>query len=153
MSENLPIGSLEPEIPKSSSFGLSLAHVSFFFLGVLGSFFAVPSFLPARAQGQLTACKSNCKNLATALEMYASDNKGVYPLTLDPLVTGNYLRSLPTCPSAYRDTYTDYTTFRKHTSFRFSCVGNNHSKAYAGFPGPCDNLPAYDAERGLRDHP
>ena len=39
----------------------------------------VPNFLKARAQGQLTACKSNCKNLATALEMYASDNGGRYP--------------------------------------------------------------------------
>ena len=153
MSENFPIGTFEPEAPKASSFGRSLAHISFFFLGFFGSFFTVPGFLPARGQGQLTACKSNCKNLATALEMYSTDNKGLYPATLDPLISGNYLRLLPTCPAACRDTYTDYFVFKKHTSFRFSCVGNNHAKAYTGFPGSCDNLPAYDAEMGLKDHP
>jgi len=83
----------------------------------------------------LTACKSNCKNLATALEMYSTDNKGLYPITLDPLITGNYLRLIPTCPAAGRDTYTDYRTFKRRTSFRFSCVGNNHAKAFSGFPG------------------
>ena len=153
MSENLPIGSLEPEVPKTSSFGRSLAHISFFFLGFFGSVSALPDFLPPRAQGQLTACKSNCKNLATALEMYSSDNKGLYPINLDPLVTGNYLRTIPTCPTVGRVTYTDYMSFKKHTSFRFSCVGNNHAKAYSGLSGRFDNFPSYDAENGLLDHP
>jgi len=153
MSENLPLGSLEPETPKPSSFWSGISHVSFFFLGFFAALCALPEFLPPRAQGQLTACKSNCKNLATALEMYSTDNKGLYPVTLDPLITGNYLRNIPTCPAAGRDTYTDYMTFRRRTNFRFSCVGNNHAKAYSGFPGSCENLPAYDAETGLKDHP
>ena len=37
----------------------------------------VPNFIRARAQGQLTACKSNLKNIGTALEMYSTDNSAV----------------------------------------------------------------------------
>lgn len=103
--------------------------------------------------GPLTACKSNCKNLATALEMYASDNHGQYPDGLESLIPGNYLKSLPTCPSAQAMSYTDYYAFNHRTNFRFSCVGNNHGKAYAGFKGDSTNYPAYDANQGLLDHP
>ena len=45
----------------------------------------LPNFLAARASGQLAACESNIKNLATALEMYATDNKGDYPPSLEYL--------------------------------------------------------------------
>ena len=41
----------------------------------------VPNFIRARAQGQLTACKSNLKNIGTALEMYSTDNGGRFPTT------------------------------------------------------------------------
>ena len=36
----------------------------------------VPNFIRARAQGQLTACKSNLKNIGTAMEMYSTDWSG-----------------------------------------------------------------------------
>ncbi|MBT9583879.1 hypothetical protein IV102_11075 [bacterium] len=103
--------------------------------------------------GPLTACKSNCKNLATALEMYASDNRGQYPASLESLIPGNYLKSLPTCPGAQSMSYTDYHAFNHRTHFRFSCVGNNHGNAYTGFSADSTNYPRYDAEEGLLDHP
>lgn len=65
----------------------------------------VPNFLRARAQSQLSACEANEKSLATALEMYSTDNNGNYPTgaLLTPgvltLITPTYLRTLPTCPA------------------------------------------------------
>lgn len=105
--------------------------------------------------GQLTVCKSNCRNLATALEMYASDNDGYYPDRLEPaLMQGNYLKSIPTCPAAGKATYSEsYHTYKHRNHFRFSCSGNNHGKAYTGFNAASEDFPTYDAEQGLLDHP
>ena len=63
----------------------------------------VPNFIRARAQGQLTACKSNLKNIGTAAEMYSTDWSGKYSsyVTLTP----NYLKVGPKCPTAGSDTY------------------------------------------------
>lgn len=65
----------------------------------------IPNFLRARAQGQLTACKSNLRNIATACEMYAADHRGENPPDLDTLTTPTgvegeevYMTELPTCP-------------------------------------------------------
>jgi len=57
-----------------------------------------------------SACKSNLKNIATALEMYATDNRGRYPTGLDQLLQPPtpYLKQIPTCPAAGRSTYGDY---------------------------------------------
>lgn len=117
-------------------------------VGALTMPILVPNFMKARGQGQLTACKSNEKNIATALEMYASDNGGKYPADLKPLTTGNYLRTIPTCPSASRDTYSE--SYRMQTApdvFSFYCSGLNHSPMLPA------NLPGYNAERGLIDRP
>jgi len=117
----------------------------------------VPNFLKARAQGQLTACKSNCKNIATALEMYASDNGGRYPSTgalATKLTAGNYLKLIPSCPAAGTNLYSGvYMSTQTPDSFSFYCSGNNHGKAYTGFNLDATNYPQYDAEQGLLDHP
>lgn len=104
--------------------------------------FTNPRGYRSRSGGQLTACKSNCKNIATALEMYASDHKGHYPARLEDLLPGNYLRSLPTCPAAGRTTYENYQVTVKPDNFSFACCGDNHPNA-----GP--NLPRYHSETGL----
>ena len=108
----------------------------------------VPNFIKARGQGQLTACKSNEKNIATALEMYASDNVGRYPGDLKPLMSGNYLRSIPTCPAAGKDTYSEsYQVHATPDMFSFYCSGHNHGDLLpAGYP-------QYNAEMGLIDRP
>ncbi|MBS2034733.1 hypothetical protein JST97_07090 [bacterium] len=107
----------------------------------------VPNFMKARGQGQLTACKSNEKNLATALEMYASDNAGRYPTSMAPL-SPMYLKQIPTCPAASTDTYSEtYQMRATPDGFSFYCRGNHH-----GTLAP-ENYPAYNAETGLIDHP
>src|ERR1700722_14687830 len=70
----------------------------------------VPNFIRARAQGQLSSCESNEKNIGTAMEMYSTDNSGRYTTAFAGSgasgMTPNYLKVIPTCPSAGTDTYT-----------------------------------------------
>lgn len=70
-----------------------------------------------RHPGQWTACRTNLKNLASALEMYSTDYSGQYPESLERLLAGNYLKTLPTCPAAGHMTYTDYQVSRNPTIF------------------------------------
>ncbi len=106
----------------------------------------VPNFIRARAQGQYTACKSNLKNVATALEMYSTDAAGRYPAALITLTNGErYLRSLPTCPSRGTDTYKDvYEAASNPDKYTVYCSGTNHSEVDAGA-----NKPAYNSTSGL----
>jgi hypothetical protein len=151
--EGAPLASIEPD-PESKGSSWSLWLVGSAAVGAIFlSCTLVPNFLKARTRGQLTACKSNCKNLATALEMYASDNSGYYPDRLEVLTTGNYLKMIPTCPAAGRMTYTNYEVSHKPQLFSFACCGNNHKRGYAGFAGSSENYPRYHAEKGLIDHP
>ncbi|MCA9780995.1 MAG: hypothetical protein KC800_29955, partial [Candidatus Eremiobacteraeota bacterium] len=71
-----------------------------------GAAIVVPNFFRARNQGQLTACKSNLKNIGTALEMYSTDYNGHYPDNLE-FLTPNYLLSIPKCPAADKETYSE----------------------------------------------
>lgn len=104
----------------------------------------VPNFVKARGQGQLTACKSNLKNIATASEMYASDYEGRYPKNLGQL-TPNYLRIIPNCPAAQEDTYSAaYQSAASPDRFTVYCSGDHHSQV--GTPA---NYPQYNSEEGL----
>lgn len=105
-------------------------------------------FLQAQARGQLSQCKTNLKNIATGLEMYASDNWGRYPKRLETLVQQRYLKSLPTCPAARTVTYLDYRSTATPDSFSFSCTGENHWLAWRADGKHRPNYPDYDAERG-----
>lgn len=110
--------------------------------------------LPGAPQGydrspyDLTACKSNLKNIGTACEMYATDHKGRYPASLAQLSPA-YLRSTPTCPAAARDTYSgSYQAQAQPASYAFCCQGHFHQKAYQQA-----NHPAYNSVRGLVSDP
>jgi type II secretion system protein G len=105
----------------------------------------VPNFLKARAQGQLTACQSNLKNMGTALEMYSTDNAGRYPDALSKLVS-DYLKSVPTCPAAGSDTYTSgYTNATAPDNCTMYCGANVHKSAGIATA----NYPQYTASGGL----
>lgn len=73
----------------------------------------VPNFMRAREASRLTACKSNLKNISTAVETYSNDYDGLYPGSGTNLVPidanqGNGINTLQTqyiqktllCPSA-----------------------------------------------------
>lgn len=110
----------------------------------------VPNFVRARARGQLTACKSNLKNISTALEMYSTDFSGKYPASLD-LVVPNYLKTLPICPSGGEKTYRAYfgstiphNPQRYQDYYYIECYGENHTTVSVD-----GNYPAYDGIKGL----
>ena len=106
----------------------------------------VPNFIRARAQGQLTACKSNLKNGATSLEMYSTDNAGHYPKSALGLLTPNYLKIIPQCPSAQSDTYTAaYSAATVPDAYTLFCTGNFHTAAGINSA----NYPQYSSYSGL----
>ncbi len=111
----------------------------------------VPNFIRARAQGQVTSCKSNLKNIGTACEMYATDNGGRYPMNLDILKQNGtadqpYLKAIPKCPS--EGTSTPYTKSYERSSnpdvYTVYCSGSNHKAA-----GCEPNYPKFTATQGL----
>ncbi|MEQ8221530.1 MAG: hypothetical protein ABRQ37_04455, partial [Candidatus Eremiobacterota bacterium] len=109
----------------------------------------LPNFLSARASGQLAACESNIKNIATALEMYATDNKGDYPPSLEYLLENtspsgtNYMKTLPLCPAS-RLKY-GYILDNNPNNFTMWCNGvNTHINAGMG-----NGYPQYAPGQGL----
>ena len=114
----------------------------------------VPNFIRARAQGQLTACKSNLKNIGTAMEMYSTDWSGKYP-TASGLagLAPNYLKTIPECPAAGSATYTALFSAALNTAgfqdyYYISCNGGNHTAVSVS-----GNYPAYDGIQGLIERP
>jgi prepilin-type N-terminal cleavage/methylation domain-containing protein len=110
----------------------------------------VPNFIRARAQGQLTACKSNLKNIGTALEMYSTDWSGKYPSSTT-LLTPNYLKTIPECPAAASVTYvaTFGPTAPMNSAgyqdyYYVECNGSNHTAVSV-----TANYPAYNGIQGL----
>jgi hypothetical protein len=93
-------------------------------------------------------CKTNLKNIANVLEMWATDHHGRYPVTLAQLTGGEkYLRSVPTCSVAGRDTYSEtYESTPHPPHYRLGCSGHNHADVDAR-PG----YPQYDSIEGLID--
>ena len=76
---------LEPERRQSGQ-DISVPHLVFALIGFVIPLFIYANSRPSGCSGTLTACMSNCKNIATALEMYSSDHGGRYPATLEAAV-------------------------------------------------------------------
>ena len=118
-------------------------------------------FKNQRAQDQLTACKFNLKDLGTASEMYSTDSSGLYPTEIS-FLTPKYLKTIPHCPSAGKDTYSsDYRTNTKEllaqaakdktevdtsqAQYHIQCSGEHHRSAglEANYPA-CDSMGVVD---------
>lgn len=95
------------------------------------------------SEPRVVACGYNLRNIATCLEMYASDNQGQYPKSLKQVVP-TYIKTLPTCYAANRDTYSASYHRRGTTEGTFYCQGSFHSEA-----GMATNQPSYDSANGL----
>lgn len=123
-------------------------------VGGVAAALIAPNFIRTCNRGPLTACKSNLKNLATALELYASDHGGEYPVEFKQMMAGNYLKAVPTCPEAGFLTYSYRRTGTgKQAGFFMQCCGRHHAQAYSAFPKSPHNYPRYSSETGLGDHP
>lgn len=116
----------------------------------------VPNFIRARAQGQVTSCKSNLKNIGTACEMYATDHGGRYPETnqLEKCLTGEseqkgmqpYMKQIPKCPSeGTKNPYiSSYSARSNPDVYTVYCLGPNHLAA-----GCDEDYPKFTATQGL----
>jgi competence protein ComGC len=100
-------------------------------ISVLIVFGVLSLMVSMRSSGEQYSCQSNCKNIGTALEMYSTDYNGNYPSSMN-LLTGNYLRHIPTCLVSGTDTYSSgYQVYNNPGMeihrFTFFCNGNNHT--------------------------
>lgn len=74
----------------------------------------MPNFIRARAQAQTASCMMNLKEIATALELYQTDNDR-YPAATNQALDGSdasllpYLKQVPVDPAAGPGEYYEYT--------------------------------------------
>ena len=99
----------------------------------------VPNFIRARAQAQTAACEANLKEIATALELFETDNDR-YPNsgTVNGANTdlAPYLKQTPVDPAAGTSFYYSYTVANADTSsasYTIVCPGTHD-------PGTLQNL-------------
>jgi len=85
---------------------------------------AVPYLRRNVYKTQFMACKSNLKNLSTALQLYNNDNDAKYPTTLN-MITPTYMNVIPRCPAAQSDYGYDHEEITE--VYTVYCSGTNHS--------------------------
>ncbi len=77
-------------------------------------------------QRSYSSCYQSLCLLEKALMEYARAHKGQYPRKLSEL-TPKYLKSIPTCPQAKRDTYSaSYLAITDRPMYFICCAGSNH---------------------------
>lgn len=109
----------------------------------------MPQYVVARSRGRLSACESNLRNLATAIEVYATEHNHQVPSSLDDLVP-QFVAAIPRCPSAgtpdaYRDGYASVQV--PEAAYTVSCSGAFHVDL--GVPA---GHPLYTYGVGLTEH-
>ncbi len=99
----------------------------------------VPNFMRARAQAQTAACEANLKEIATALELYESDNDR-YPdsgsANSANAELAAYLKQTPVDPVAGPGVYYTYTVVNGDTAtaaYTIVCPGSHD-------PGTLQNI-------------
>ncbi len=121
----------------------------------------IPNFIQARAEAQYSACVSNEKNLAIALEMYSTDWNGIYPdpggsTTIDSSFgsaysfTPVYMQNVPTCPTNHLN-YLYYESTADGNEFTIDQNGNAHITEPAPGTGfvDCAYAPCYGSGAGI----
>lgn len=73
------------------------------FIGVVLFNMFAPNFYTAKQLGYLKSCEINLKNMGMCLELYAKDNKGHYPSSLDKILikSGRYKPLIEKIPFCY----------------------------------------------------
>jgi len=98
---------------------------------------------------QLIMCMASMKNIATGLEMYATDNGGRYPASLSKL-TPAYLKTLPRYKSSKGEFGYEqgYKVMAGGKSYVFTCTGG----AFTSINVPA-GYPRYTPENGIEIKP
>ncbi|MBC5825972.1 MAG: prepilin-type N-terminal cleavage/methylation domain-containing protein [Candidatus Eremiobacteraeota bacterium] len=87
----------------------------------------IPNFLHARSESQTAACEGNEKQIATALEEYAVDNRGTYGAggaVTSTLLGSTYLGVTPKDP-VNAGTYSVTTTAGTYGSYQITDTGGH----------------------------
>ena len=133
---------------------------AFTLLGLLWSVLLIPFVLnaygvPLHYTDSPIACKSNLKNIATALEMYSTDHEGEFPDSLEEL-TPNYLRKLPRCQRQGQDMPEFFKPYFEAQGIRFEEYGylkqphyNYELRCRSGHPRHLRDYPRYTSVEGL----
>ncbi|MGV8122362.1 MAG: hypothetical protein AB2L14_21590 [Candidatus Xenobiia bacterium LiM19] len=139
---------------EKASFNIVYLIVSFILFIVTAYMYGQLS--AARPRAMLRMCEANCRNIGTALEMYAADNDAHYPGRLEQL-TPDYIKYLPKCGTEAKHRYTDsYETDMEHQNYTFCCKGDNHiirirvfDIPVTGNLGAVPDYPRYSKKSGL----
>ncbi|MEQ8169536.1 MAG: serine/threonine-protein kinase [Candidatus Eremiobacterota bacterium] len=135
---------------KIIDYSLSASIIMFIVFSIL----FLPKFFAVRASGHLIFCENNIKNLATALEMYATDNNGLYPdgfykLAELPDNKKPYINKIPDCLRSRKIydkkhlTSYEYTVSEDFKNFTAWCIQFHQD---AGIPA---GYPQYNPYQGL----
>jgi general secretion pathway protein G len=116
----------------------------------------VPNFIRARAQAQTAACEANLKEIATAIELYQTDNDQ-YPAsgTVDGTNTAlqPYLKQIPVDPVAGPGQYYTYTVTNPDTgtaSYVIVCPGTHDPATLQNISqGTTDTHIQYSSQAGF----
>ncbi len=124
----------------------------------------VPNFVRARAQAQTAACEANLKEIATALELYDTDNQS-YPnfngtalgQSADPSFS-QYLQQIPVDPAAGPGKYYSVTVNAASASgpatYSITCPGVHDPATLQNVnSGTSDTHIRYDSRNGLSTAP
>lgn len=111
----------------------------------------VPNYSKSRSNANFVSCKQNLRNIAAALETYATDHDGVYPDYLAELTDSSYpyLKVMPFCkecgdPSSYEQGYEKATA---PNTFTVRCKGTYHAMCNIE-----EDFPGYSPTRGGFDN-
>jgi len=105
----------------------------------------LPSYVRARSRGRLSACETNLRNMASALEVYSTENDRHFPASLTNL-TPTYIQSVPTCPSAGSGTpyVQGFVSMSNPSAYTLTCKGSWHTDL--GLP---EDAPSFHYGTGL----
>lgn len=122
----------------------------------------IPNFTRARAQAATSACMANEKSIATALELYYTDNQK-YPPSADVDSTfvqtmSGYMNQIPVDPAAGTGSYYKYTLSNQSgvVSYSITCPGTHDPSTLTTISGGSQNGNTkilYDSRNGFSSTP
>lgn len=133
-------------LPRRQSRGFTLIEIAIVMVIVaVLAMLILPSYVRARSRGRLSACETNLRNVASALEVYSTENGKHFPTALTDLAP-TYIQSVPTCPSAGNGTayIQGFTSKTNPSAYTLSCKGAWHRDL--GLP---EDAPAFHYGTGL----
>lgn len=83
----------------------------------------VPNLRRGIYKTAFVACKTNLRNISTALQVYANDSDGYYPTVLDS-ITPEYMKAIPTCHAGTLPYVYQHAVAPER--FTIYCNGDNH---------------------------